>query len=485
MISNTAITSILSLVATNLIIKNYGSDFNGIVATATQIVNLLLIVEGGFSLAINVALFKPFVDNDINEINAIMSASKKVFKKMGLLFLLIGVVVSLIYPLFVKSNLDYLIIFLIFLMVVFGAAYNLFFVITPRVMFQVDQKEYIYTIYGMIINILSGITTILLLYNNVNMLLVRLSILLYAIINGIIIYKLYKKTFPNIKDNVKPDYSKIKGTKDVMIQKVTSVIYTTTPMLFISTFISTMMASVYAVYTSIYNVIKMFLSSMVSAPVNGFGQLLSNGENKKVYQKFKSYEYIVLLISTILLSSVLGVILQFIALYTKGVSDINYVNIYIAVMLAIILFLEIIHIPAGNIINVTGNFKKAKNIQTITAILLVIFLTIGGVFFGMYGILIGTIITNIVLAYMELSFVHIKVFESNLKDISSKLILNISIISFFLLYVRNILPTIDSYLSFLIVGVLAFIISTIVTLILNLIFFKKDILYIKNMFVKE
>ena len=34
---NTAIVSILSLVFTNLILKNYGSDYNGIVATVTQI----------------------------------------------------------------------------------------------------------------------------------------------------------------------------------------------------------------------------------------------------------------------------------------------------------------------------------------------------------------------------------------------------------------------------------------------------------------
>ncbi|MDD3187693.1 MAG: hypothetical protein PHD02_04430, partial [Bacilli bacterium] len=83
MILQTGIISILSLVSTNLILTNYGSDFNGVVATANQIINLLLIVEGGFSLAINVALFKPYVNNDTKKIDAIMSASKKIFFKIG------------------------------------------------------------------------------------------------------------------------------------------------------------------------------------------------------------------------------------------------------------------------------------------------------------------------------------------------------------------------------------------------------------------
>ena len=45
--------------------------FNGVVATANQFVNLLLIIEGGFTTAINVALFKPYVQNDTKKINAI------------------------------------------------------------------------------------------------------------------------------------------------------------------------------------------------------------------------------------------------------------------------------------------------------------------------------------------------------------------------------------------------------------------------------
>ena len=64
MITNTALLSFLALISTNLILKNYGSDYNGVVATANQFVNLILIVEGGFTTAINVALFKNQSNNE-------------------------------------------------------------------------------------------------------------------------------------------------------------------------------------------------------------------------------------------------------------------------------------------------------------------------------------------------------------------------------------------------------------------------------------
>ena len=170
MVFNTLIISVLGLVSTNIIIKNYGSDINGVVATANQIVTLLLILEGGFTIAINVALYKPFVKKNIKLINKILSTAKRVFLKIGILFFVFGVIISVIYPVFIKSDLDYFTIFLIFLMVIVGSAYNLIFTIRYQIMFQVAQKEYIYTLLSIIINILSSLTTIVLAYCKVDIL---------------------------------------------------------------------------------------------------------------------------------------------------------------------------------------------------------------------------------------------------------------------------------------------------------------------------
>lgn len=479
MIINTAITSILALVSTNLILKNYGSDFNGVVATANQFVNLLLIIEGGFTTAINVALYKPFIDGDSKKINAIMSAAKKTFFKIGTIFLFLGVLISVIYPIVIKSELPYITILLIFLMVMIGSAYNLTFVIRSQIMFQVSQREYIYTIFSIIVNILSNLTTIILAYNKVNMLLIRFSILFFIILNGIMIYIAFKKIFKNIDTNVEPDYKSIKGTKDLIVQKLTSVLYLSSPLLFISTFISTAMGSIYAVYSSIYNIIKSLLTSVNSAPVNGFGQLLSKGKNKEVYDKFKLYEYIIIVLSTILMASVLGVIIPFIKIYTADLKDINYSNWGIAILLAMISFLEVIHIPSGNVINVTGNFKVARKIQSLASVLIIVLLFMGGYFFGIYGVLAANLITNIVLAALEIWYAHTKIFESNVSNYLFKFFWNLFLI-FGLVYIVNLFSeNIDSYIKFFMFGGIVVVINSIVIMFANFIFFGKEI---KSMF---
>lgn len=479
MIFKTILISLFSLISTSLILKNYGSDFNGVVATAYQLINLLLLFEGNISFAINVSLFKPYLEKNEKKINSIMSACQKKFYKIGSVFLLFGTFLALIYPFFIKSNLDYLTIFLIFFMAILASSFNLLFVLKAQTMFKVSQNEYIYTFYEIIINLLSSITTILLILLKANVLLIRLSILVYSIINGIMIILLYKKYFSNINTNVKPDYSFEKSSKDLLIQKITYVIYTSAPVLFISTFISTKMSSVYAVYYSIYNIINMLLTSILQAPINGFGQLLSSFNTKYTYEKFKTYEYIIILLASILLSSVLIVIVPFISLYTKNVTDINYTNNTISIMLAIMLFVEVIHVPSGNMINISGNFKTARNFQIITCITLIIFLIIFGYLFGIYGILAALIISNIVSAYLEISYAHIKIFKNNLNDFIKKFLVNLVISIGIVIAIKNVLPVIDSYVLFFVYGFLVLLVVTIVNLLVNYLLFNEDMIKLK------
>ena len=52
-IALTLVNGIFGIVVTRLVISRFGSDFNGLNSTANQIINVLLILEGGFTLASN------------------------------------------------------------------------------------------------------------------------------------------------------------------------------------------------------------------------------------------------------------------------------------------------------------------------------------------------------------------------------------------------------------------------------------------------
>ena len=76
----TLVNGLLGIVATKLVIAHYGSDFNGLNSTANQIVNVLLILEGGFTVASNVALFGPLSRQENEIVNGILTATRKKFR---------------------------------------------------------------------------------------------------------------------------------------------------------------------------------------------------------------------------------------------------------------------------------------------------------------------------------------------------------------------------------------------------------------------
>ena len=47
-LGTTLVNGLLGIVVTKLVIAHFGSDFNGLNSTANQIVNILLVLEGGF-----------------------------------------------------------------------------------------------------------------------------------------------------------------------------------------------------------------------------------------------------------------------------------------------------------------------------------------------------------------------------------------------------------------------------------------------------
>lgn len=464
------LSGVIGLIVTRLIISNYGSDFNGINSTANQLINMLLMVEGGFTLAISVSLFKPISENNVKMINGILSAASKIFKKIGLLFLVTGITISVLYSFVIKTNLPREIALLTFLMATISSAFNLYFAMKYRILLQTEQKEYILNSISTFTLMLTQSFIVLSVLANGKMLNVRVFIMIGAIVNSILIMKFCKRKYGFLDFNTNPQFDAIKGTKDVFIQKITSMLYTSVPIVFISASIGTTTASIYAVYNSVFLLLKNILYSFISAPRMGFGNLIAQRKKDYVYEIFLQYEMLVSNSLLWLLSVATVLIIPFIKLYTLGVSDTNYLNWKLAIILVLITFFEIVHVPSGNIINMSGNFKVAKTFQTIASVVLLVLLIIGNYFFGFYGILISVLLTSIILAIFEIYYVHRIYFEKKITKFLKSIIPQVLIVSVIIILEIYLLPLIDNYLMFFFVAFILSIINGILLVSYNLLF---------------
>lgn len=412
----TLVNGLFGIIVTRLIISHYGSDFNGLNSTVNQIVNVLLIIEGGFTLASNVALFGPISAQDYDTSNSVLSATRHKFRRIGIVFLAVGSLVAFVYSLVAKTDLPKQFVFTVTYMAVIPQTVNLLFATTYRVLLQTQQKEYIINCFTAITIGLGHISNIFLILHGGAMWTVRFVTMCFALVNCFLISQYTKRhnSFLNLSIDPRPEL--IEGTKDVMAQKITAVIYSSWPIVFLSVTPSggTMLASVYAVYNNVFIMMKALLHGVIDAPRLGFGQMLKEREREDVWPAFKEYEFVSVFLTFIAMTTTCGLILPFIKIYTQNVNDIKYYDKKVAILLVLIGTFEMIHIPSGHLINMSGNFRASKIFQIIACVMLIISMSVLGSLWGIYGMLIAILIVAIMLAIMEIGFIHLHFFNKKL-----------------------------------------------------------------------
>jgi len=474
----TLVNGLLGIVVTRLVIAAYGSDFNGLNATANQIINVLLILEGGFTLASNVALFTPLTQGDLPLVNGVLAATRSKFRKIGLLFLGVGAAVAGVYAMLANSALPNEFIATVIMMAVVPGAFNLFYATTYRVLLQTQQKEYVINTISIITIGLGHAANMVMISLGGPMWMVRFNTMAFALINSLLIAGFVKKKTPylNLRQEPRPEY--IKGTNDVMIQKITGVIYNSAPIVFLSVSPSggTVLASVYAVYNNVFIMIKSLLHGVIDAPRLSFGQMMTEKKKEEIWPVFAQYEYAAFLAVFVLLTTCSVLILPFIGLYTDGISDANYYDVKIALLMVGIATLELLHIPSGHIINMAGKFRVSRNIQLIACSVLVVSMIVGGSIWGVYGMLLSVLLVAALLCVMEMGYIHTQFFEKKLGSLAL-LLLPLMAIGAAVSFLEMQLPIVmNGYAKFALYGAALVCVNAVVALTVGFIFNRRELL---------
>ena len=82
------ITIFCSFILPKLIISAYGSNVNGLVASITQFLAFITLLESGFGPVIKSMLYKPIANKNKDEIARILKASERIFRVISFIFIL-------------------------------------------------------------------------------------------------------------------------------------------------------------------------------------------------------------------------------------------------------------------------------------------------------------------------------------------------------------------------------------------------------------
>lgn len=426
------ILPIIGFVKFSLFSQIYGDSINGLYSTMVQIMAVLNLVEGGFGIAFQQILYQPLAHKNYKKVTELYNGAIYLFRKMGIIILVLGVIVGAVQPLFVSqkgepiSNFSiYSIYFLLLAPVVIS-----YFLMGPNVVVQADQQYYKINLGIQLITLLRSILVIVIAV-------MGLSLEVVLVVDGILTIISYSysrekalKLYPYLKDNNEGrDLSALENTKHVFVHKVAGVTLSNTDPLLLTYFVSPLMTNVYNAYNMICSSLIRILYGIIQAPADSFGNLFSSNEDHK-YSTFLQYVNFAFFLSSIVSSILFITANDFVRLWMK---DDLYVLSYMAVFLFTMnTYYLVSREPLLVVRNVNGLFKETKKIAILSVIvnLGVSLLLIKPL--GIVGILLGTFIMYYLIdLIMSAQSVYPTIFKIHAREYY-KIVLNRTIIMFVL-----------------------------------------------------
>lgn len=465
---------ICAFILPKLILSYFGSKYNGLITSITQFLSCAVLLRLGIGGATKAALYKPLSTNDKKEIDSIINATDIFMKKVGMILAILILLFACIYPFILRGEFDWFFTFSLFLIIGISTFAESFFGITYLILLQADQKLYISSIIKIISYIINVLIATILIVSGYSIHIVKLgsaiAFCIYPILMGLYVRRKYK-----IDRTVKPNSNAISQRWDAFWHQLTAFITENTDIVVLTTFSNVLEVSVYSVYNLVINGLKRFIVSFTNGIDAAFGNMIAKDEKEILKENVSIIEMIVYNISTLIFTSAVILILQFIEIYTKGINDVNYLRPTFAYILIAAYFFYAIRLPYQFIIHASGRFRETKKYAIVEAVLNVGLSIILVINYGLIGVAIGTFVALLYKTIVFSNYMSVNILNRSRLITLKKCIISVIEASLIIFIMRMInLPIKINYINWIVNAVITVGISSLVILIGLVIFYKND-----------
>lgn len=387
---------VVNLILPKVMITVYGSSVNGLVNSIKQFISYFNLVEAGLSGAAVYALYKPLAQKNKDDIDGIISASNRFYNISGFIFSALVLITAFVYPMFTSGQgISPATIALLVLIIGASGALEFFAVGKYKVLYTADQKSYVISLINAAAVAVNAVIILILASQGVNIVIVQL-VALSSFFARSGMYILYgKRKYPTINPKAPPKNEALDKRWDSLILQVLGVASNATPVVVISLILGFKEASVYAVYNMVFVAVLALLTTFSNGLSAIFGDLLVRKEIDILQNAYKQYEYIYYALVTWGYACAAVLILPFMEIYTAKFTDAEYIRPVIAVLFVINGIVSNIKTPQGMLVISAGLYKETKLQSFIQAVIIVILSVILAPHFGIGGVLVASIISNL------------------------------------------------------------------------------------------
>ena len=385
---NQLIMTVCVFILPRMILKTYGSEVNGLVSSVQQFLAVISFMELGVGAVVQAALYKPLSCNDNDKISKIISSADKYFTKLAVGMVAYVFILLFAYPRMVNSNFTILYTDTLILSMCISYFAQYFFGLKNQLLVIADQKGYIYYSLNAATLVVNNIIGVLII-NGFGIQIVKLSTSLLLLLRPILL-SLYVKKRYNINKKIEYQEEPIPQKWNGVAQHVATVVLNSTDTIVLTLFSNLANVSIYNVYYIVINGLNSLIISLTSGVQALFGDMISKREIELLNKTFNRFELIFHFCVTFIYSCVMVLIVPFVKVYTKGVSDIEYAVPLFSFLICSANMMYCIRLPYNTLIKSAGHFKQTQNSAWIEMIINIVVSILSVSKFGLIGVATGT-----------------------------------------------------------------------------------------------
>lgn len=470
------LTMICGIIVPRIMITTYGSELYGATSSIAQFLSYITLAEGGICGVARAALYKPLAQGDNKRISQIVTEIKSFFRVIGIVFFIYVIILACSFKYISKlESYDWISTFLLVIVISISTFAQYFIGISYSVLLQAAQRTYITNIVNIIGTIVNTILIVILAYNNFSLIFVKLVSGCVFALKPIALYLFTNRLF-----EIEHTKSKEVILKDKWValgQHLAYFLHSHTDIAVLTVLSNLKLVAVYSVYNLVISAIQNLMSSFSTGMESLFGDMYAKKEQVALQNTFSLYETLISIVSVVLFSTTSAMIIPFVTVYTKGVTDTNYIYPAFGILLTVAALLFALRSPYHSVIMAAGHFRQT-NIAAYGEAIINIVTSIILVFrFGLIGVAIGTVsavsfrFINYVY-YLSNHILHRRIILFVRRfGINAILFAAINIISSLIFDGKVILD----YFSWVMNAVLVFAISSSLTLMVNYWAYKGDV----------
>lgn len=474
------VTIVSGFIIPRLILRTFGSETNGLVGSISQFLNYINLLEGGLNGVIMASLYKPIANKDDKKISSIAVTSTNFFRKISLIFVAYSIILSIVYPLFVKSNFDFGFVCSLTLILSIKLFAQYCFSLTNKNLLDAARRGYI---------IYFAQTALLVLETIMAFIAINVfpSIHVLKLISGAVyllqpvIFNVFVKKYFTINKAARRDNQLISDRWNGLAINIAAFIHNNTDIVILTVLLNLQTVSIYNVYALVTTGLRKLIQAVSNAIAPSFGNLYARGNKKELNEKFDMSEYVIFMLSFFMFGIGMLLITPFVMLYTDGVKDADYYQPLFGLILLAAELISVIRAPALRLAYGAGKFKDLTGAAIIETSLNIV-VSLSMVFkFGIVGVAIGTFVAMGFRTFWQNYYLrnHLinRPYSKFLKRFAVFAIIEIALVFFCAQFIPELSSDMRTWVAYVLVICVLFM---LVYGVISIIFFKDELMIIKR-----